>query len=222
VIPDGRTGTPWRSVLRYVVAGRWTLGYLVVLLAVHAWMVASPDAADAFVAWASTNVVNLRTHPVGALLASGLVVNGDLLDGGTVITLWLGIAGALWWIEARRGALRAVAVFLGGHVGATLATVPVILAAIHAGRYDDGVRTAVDVGISYGSQAALGAVVVTLPWWGWVPGAAFVLGWPLLDADWSGALPDFTTVGHECAAVIGAVLGVVLVRNGLRTRRPTS
>jgi hypothetical protein len=194
-----------------------TVGYVVVLLAVHAWMVGS-EQADAFVAWASTNLVNLGTHPIGALAASALIVNGALTDPGTVITFWLGVVVALGWLEARYGTLRAAAVYLGGHVGATLLIVPVILAAIRAGRYPEDVATAVDVGISYGAQAALAAVVVTLPWWAWAPGALFVLGWPLLDADWSGLLPDFTTVGHLVAAGIGAVLGVVL----LRTRRSTS
>jgi hypothetical protein len=168
------------------------------------------DRADAFVAWASTNVVDLGTHPVGALGASALIVNGSLLDPGTVITFWLGVAGALWWLESRFGPVRAAAVYLGGHVGATLLTVPVILAAVHAGRYPEEVLSAVDVGISYGAQAALAAVVVTLPWWAWAPGAVLVLGWPLLDAEWSGLLPDFTTVGHLIAAGIGAVLGAVL------------
>jgi hypothetical protein len=207
------TGT---GIRRYVLAGRGTVAYLVVLLGVHAWMAVSP-AADAFVDWASTNVVNLGTHPVGALVGSALIVNGPLLDAGTVITLWLGIGGALWSVEARYGAVRAAAVFLAGHVGATLLTVPVILPAVRAGRYPDDVRTAVDVGISYGAQAALAAVVVALPRWARVPWVLFVLGWPLLDADWSGWLPDFTTVGHLLAAGLGFLLAVTLLRTPRRT-----
>ncbi len=205
---------PRRAVSSYVASGRFTLGYLVVLLAVHAWMSWSDPAP--FVAWASTNVVNLGTHPVGALVASALVVNGSLLDAGTVITLWLGVGVALWWVESRRGPARAAAVFLGGHVGATLLTLPVILAAIRAGRYAPETRTAVDVGISYGAQAALAALIVALPRWAWAPWVVFVLGWPLLDAEWSGLLPDFTTVGHLIAATIGFVLAATL----LRTRSP--
>ena len=92
---------------------------------------------SAFVAWASTNIVNLGTHPLGALVGSALIVNGSLLDAGTVITLWLGIAGALWSVEARHGTVPAAAVFLGGHVGGTLLTVPVILPGIRAGRYPE-------------------------------------------------------------------------------------
>ena len=204
------------AVARYVAAGPWTVGYLVVLLAVHTWMGAGDRSA--FVAWASTNTANLGTHPLGALVASALIVNGSLLDAGTVITLWLGIGGALWWIESRRGPARAAVVFLGGHGGGTLVTVPVILAAIRAGRYPEATRTAVDVGISYGAQGALAAVVVALPGWARVPWVLFVYGWPLLDAEWSGLLPDFTTVGHLVAATIGFVLAATL----LRTPRPTS
>lgn len=213
------------AVARYVTAGPWTVGYLVVLLGVHTWSSAADPSS--FVAWASTNVVNLGTHPAGALVASALIVNGSLLDGGTAITLWLGIGVALWTVESRRGPARAAAVFLGGHVGATLLTVPVILAAIRAGRYPDQTRTAVDVGISYGAEAALAAFVVVLPGWARVPWVVFVYGWPLLDADWSGLLPDYTTVGHLVAATIGFVLAATLLRTGagardLRARRPTS
>jgi hypothetical protein len=200
-------------VARYVASGRWTVGYLVVLLAVHAWMGVAPAADSAgFVGWASTNAVNLGVRPVGALVASALIVNGSLTDAGTVITLWLGIGGALWWIEARHGPARAAVVFLGGHVGATLLTLPVILAAIRAGRYAEETRTVVDVGISYGAQAALAAVVAFLPGWTRAPWVVFVLGWPLLDAEWSGLLPDFTTVGHLFAAAIGFVLAATLLR----------
>lgn len=206
---------------RYVTAGPWTVGYLVVLLAVHVWM-GVVDPSD-FVAWAGTNVMNLGTHPLGALVASALIVNGPLLDGGTLITLWLGIGGALWWVESRRGPVRAAAVFFGGHVGGTLLTVPVILAAIRAGRYTEQTRTAVDVGISYGAQAALAAVVVALPGWARAPWVVFVFGWPLVDAEWSGLLPDFTTVGHEVAATIGFVLAATMLRPApVRTTRPTS
>ena len=203
--------------MSYVRRGPWTCGFLVVLLVAHVWFTFSPTA-DAAVAWLSTNLDNLGRHPVAALVGSAVVTDGSLVDPGLLITLWLGIGVALWWIEAHRGAGRAATVFVTGHVGATLLTALVLLAAIHAGRYPDDVRSTVDVGISYGAEAALAAAVVALPRWAWAPWVVFVLGWPIADADWFGLLPDFTTVGHLTAAAIGFVLAATL----LRTPRPTS
>jgi hypothetical protein len=201
----------------YVRRGPWTCGFLVVLLVAHAWFTSSP-AADGAVAWLSTNLDNLARHPVGSLVGSAVVTDGSLLDPGLLITLWLGIGVALWWIEAHRGAGRAATVFLGGHIGATLLTAAVLLVALRSGRYPDDTRSAIDVGISYGAQAALAALVVALPRWAWAPWVLFVLGWPVADAEWFGLLPDFTTVGHLIAAAIGFVLAATL----LRTPRPTS
>ncbi|WP_018333813.1 rhomboid-like protein [Actinomycetospora chiangmaiensis] len=203
--------------MSYVRRGPWTCGFLVVLLAAHAWFTFSP-AADTAVAWLSTNLDNLGHHPVGSLVGSAVVTDGSLLDPGLVITLWLGIGGALWWIEAHRGAGRAATVFLTGHVGATLLTALILIAAIRAGRYPDDTRAAVDVGISYGAEAALAGAVVALPRWLWAPWVVFVVGWPISDADWYGLLPDFTTVGHLLAATIGFGLAATL----LRTPRSTS
>ena len=31
----------------------------------------------------------------------------------------------------------------------------------------------------------------------------FVIAWPMIGGDWSGTIPDFTTVGHLTAAAIG-------------------
>lgn len=187
------------------------------LLVAHVWFTVSP-AADAAVAWLSTNLDNLGRHPVGSLLGSAVVTDGSLLDPGLLITLWLGIGAALWWVEAHRGPARAAAVFLTGHVGATLLTALVLLVAIHAGTYPDATRSAVDVGISYGAEAALAAAVIALPRWARAPWVLFVLGWPLVDAEWFGPLPDFTTVGHLVAAGIGFALAATL----LRTPRSTS
>ncbi|MCD2190444.1 rhomboid-like protein [Actinomycetospora soli] len=203
--------------MSYVRRGPWTCGFLVVLLAAHGWFALSPSA-DAVIGWLSTNLDNLARHPVGSLLGSAFVTTGSLVDPGTVLTLWLGIGVALWWVEAHRGARRAATVFLAGHVGATLLTAAVLLLALGVGRYPEDTRSAVDVGISYGAQAALAAVVVALPRWAWAPWVLFVLGWPVVDAEWFGALPDFTTVGHLIAAAIGFVLAATL----LRTPRPTS
>jgi hypothetical protein len=43
--------------------------------------------------------------------------------------------------------------------------------------------------------------------WLWL---AAVLAWPLAEATWFGALPDFTTVGHFTAAGVGLIGGAAL------------
>lgn len=217
----GRAGRLLRAVARVPREAPLTAVLVVVLLAGHAWLAVSPGAGR-FLAWASTNLDNLADHPVGALAASALVVDGPVLlpDAGTIITLGLGVVGALGWIEARHGTARAATVFVVGHVGATLLTAPVVAAGIADGRYDPAVRSALDVGISYGAEAALAAVTVLLaraprlPRGVWVPWLAFVLAWPLADAGWAGLLPDFTTVGHLLAAALGLATGALLLRRG--------
>ena len=197
----------------YARAGPGTTAYLIVLLAGHVWTTSSARA-PALLGWASTNVLNLGAHPWGALGVSALVVDGPLLppDGGTIITLGLGVAVALWWVEARHGALRAAALFLGGHVGATLLTAAVIDLALHTGRYPATVRGAVDVGISYGAQASLAALAVALPRLVRPAWILFLLVWPFADVAWYGWLPDFTTVGHLFSVAIGLSLAALLLR----------
>ncbi|WKV76013.1 hypothetical protein AW27_033630 [Streptomyces sp. PCS3-D2] len=96
-----------------------------------------------------------------------------------------------------------MAVFLGGHVVATLLTAAVITVALRYGWYPAAVRQSLDYGVSYGAQTVLAVGTLALPRRGRLPWAAFVLAWPLGGAEWSGPLPDFTTVGHLTAAVIG-------------------
>lgn len=202
--------------MTYVRRGPWTAGYLAVLLVAHLWLALSARADEA-VAWFSTNLDNLGAHPVASLAGSAFLTTGSLVGPGLLITLWLGVGVALWWLEAHRGAGRAAVVFVGGHLGATLLTALVLLGGIGAGRYPVAERAAIDVGTSYGAQAALAALVVALPRWARLPWVVFVLAWPLVDAQWFGLLPDFTTVGHLVAAGIGFTAAW-----WLRTPRPTS
>jgi hypothetical protein len=204
-------------VARYVRAGPVTATYLLLLLASHAWLLHVSDARRQRVLEAvSTNDVNLRDHPIGALAGSLLFFDGTLthvdtqLFVGTVITLGFGVAGALWWWEKHAGALRAYAIFLAGHIVATLLTWLVIRHAVATGRYPESIRTTLDYGISYGAEAMLAACAVVITGarrWLWL---AAVLAWPIAAATWFGALPDFTTVGHLTAAGVGLLLAGVL------------
>ncbi|WKV76582.1 hypothetical protein AW27_034090 (plasmid) [Streptomyces sp. PCS3-D2] len=195
---------------RYPRRAPLTLAYVCLLLAGHAWIGrVSDERAAAVLGYLSTNLDNLRDHPLAALAGSALFFDGTLTDVastdfvGTLITLGLGVCCFLAWAESRWGKRRAVAVFLGGHVVATLLTAAVITVALRYGWYPAAVRQSLDYGVSYGAQTVLAVGTLALPRRGRLPWAAFVLAWPLGGAEWSGPLPDFTTVGHLTAAVIG-------------------
>ncbi|MFE9482983.1 rhomboid-like protein [Streptomyces spororaveus] len=222
--PPGPSRRALRVLRRYPRRAPLTLAYLCLLLAGHAWTghVLSADRAAAVLGHLSTNLDNLRDHPLSALLGSALFFDGTLTDvtstgfAGTLITLGLGVCCFLAWTEHRWGKTRAVAVFLGGHVAATLLTAAVITVALRHGRYPEDVRHALDYGVSYGAQTVLALGTLALPRRGRLPWAVFVLAWPLGGAEWNGPLPDFTTIGHLTAAALGfALLAVPAFR-----RRP--
>ncbi|MFF0410224.1 rhomboid-like protein [Kitasatospora sp. NPDC004745] len=225
------TMSPSRRVLlgvaRYPCRSPVTFGYVCLLLAGHAWVVHG-DAAE-LLQYLSTNLDNLADHPVTALLGSALFFDGTLTDlgslsiGSTAITLGLGVCCCLAWLEQRLGALRAFGAFLAGHVLATLLTAVVITVALGHGWYPEDVRTADDFGVSYGAQTVLALCTAALPLRARVPWAVLVIGWPLGGMDVTGPLPDFTTVGHLLAALIGfalALLPAVRRRLGARRQRP--
>ncbi|MFE5768302.1 rhomboid-like protein [Streptomyces sp. NPDC056485] len=215
---DAVRGYPRRAPL--------TLAYVGVLLLGHAWLGygLSADRAAAVLGHLSTNLDNLQDHPLSALLGSVLFFDGTLTDVastdfvGTFITLGLGVCCFLAWAENRWGKPRAVAVYLGGHVVATLLTAVVIAVALRRGWYPVEVRQALDYGVSYGAQTVLAIGTLALPRRGRLPWALFVLAWPLGGAEWNGPLPDFTTIGHLTAAALGFGLLAVPVFRRQRVR----
>ncbi|MFF4102881.1 rhomboid-like protein [Streptomyces sp. NPDC001903] len=220
----GPLGGPLRAVREYPRRAPLTLAYVCLLLVGHVWVNhgLSADRAATVLGYLSTNLDNLKDHPLTALLGSVLFFDGTLTDVtsvdfvGTLITFGLGVCCSLAWVEHRWGTSRAVAVFLGGHVVATLLTAIVIGVALQHGWYPTAVRQALDYGVSYGAQTVLAIGTLALPRRGRLPWAAFVLAWPLGGADWTGPLPDFTTIGHLTAAAVGfGLLGVPAVRRQL-------
>ncbi|MFJ7593163.1 rhomboid-like protein [Streptomyces sp. NPDC097617] len=212
--PWGPPGRLLRAVREYPRRAPLTLAYVCLLLAGHAWIGhgLSAGRAAAVLGHVSTNLDNLQDHPLSALLGSALFFDGTLTDVassefvGTFITLGLGVCCFLAWAEHRWGKLRAAAVFLGGHIAATLLTAAVIAVALRNDWYPADVRQALDYGVSYGAQSVLAFGTLALPRRARPPWVLFVLAWPLGGADWSGPLPDFTTVGHLMAAALGFAL----------------
>ncbi|MFD6230578.1 rhomboid-like protein [Streptomyces sp. NPDC060232] len=216
--PSGPPGRALRALWGYPRRAPLTFAYVCLLLATHAWVGygLSADRSAGVLGYVSTNPDNLQDHPLSALVGSVLFFDGTLTDVastgfvGTLITLGLGVGCFLAWAEHRWGAPRAMAVFLGGHVAATLLTAVVIAVALRQGWYPPAVRQGLDFGVSYGAQAVLAVGTLALPRWGRLPWAVFVLGWPLGGAEWmAGPLPDFTTVGHLVAAGLGFGLSAV-------------
>ncbi|MFJ3175758.1 rhomboid-like protein [Streptomyces roseus] len=225
----GRSGAVLGAVRGYPRRAPLTLAYVCLLLVGHAWLgyVLSADQAASILGYLSTNLDNLQDHPLAALLGSVLFFAGTLTDVtsadflGTLITLGLGVCCFLAWAEGRWGRPRAVAVFLGGHVVATLLTAVVIAVALRRGWYPADVRHALDYGVSYGAQTVLAVGTPALPRRGRLPWAVFVLAWPLGGAAWDGPLPDFTTVGHLTAAALGfGLLGVPAFGRRRHLHRP--
>lgn len=215
--PSGHLGGLLRTARTYPRRAPLTFTYVCLVLVSHAWVSygLSAERVAALLGHLSTNLDNLHDHPVTALLGSLLFFDGTLTEVtslefvGTFITVGLGVCCFLAWVERRWGKARAVAVFLGGHVAATLLTAVVVTVALRHGWYPAAVRQASDYGVSYGAQTVMAVGTLALPRRGRLPWAVFVLAWPLGGAEWTGPLPDFTTVGHLIAAVLG--FGLVAV-----------
>jgi hypothetical protein len=151
----------------------------------------------------STNIVNLTHIPVRSIIASAFIG-----DGPWFVTAAL-VAAAVGLLERRFGSLRALAVFASGHVLATLLTEGGVWVGVHAGWLPVADRDQIDVGISYGLWAAVGAGLVLLPRrWRYlaIPVGLFGVLVPfVLD-------PDMTSTGHICALLIGLVWWPALLK----------
>ncbi|MER7841847.1 rhomboid-like protein [Streptomyces sp. NPDC096040] len=171
---------------------------------------ASPGLLHSVYQDSSTDVAHLLRTPVFVLLASALWIAGGLLSPYA-----LAFVLVLTALERRIGGARAILVFLGGHVLATLATeVPVGLAVL-AGHLPGTSLHRLDYGISFGVAASIGALSGLLtPWVRW-PLLALV-GYSLLT-DLIAFEDPMTNWGHLISLGIGTALWP-LVRRWYRER----
>jgi hypothetical protein len=152
----------------------------------------------------STNLNNMRSHPISVLAASAFVVSPLTQLVLVPVVIWVyGIVQR--WLG--RTALLAIVIF--GHVGATLFVMSMEITALyrHIARFSIVVKP--DVGVSYGMAAAIGLLAAWVPrrWRLW-----FALGCLLVTAAMLAIWPDFTSVGHLTAIVIG--LGMAAAVHG--------
>lgn len=164
---------------------------------VTTWVAAGLGAAqrNALLRTQSTNLHNLRTHPVDVLFRSAF------WSGTTNVLPFLVLLVVLAPAEAWLGTFRLVLVFWLGHVGATLLTAVAISHGAFTSAGEEGIAHTVDVGVSYGTLCAAGILTYRLPArWRLPYGAALVLLFALLAFVANRTFADF---GHFLSVVIG-------------------
>jgi hypothetical protein len=159
---------------------------------------------DAVVLHSSTNLDNLRLHPLWVLVVSAFVVSS--LHGLWMVPfLALAVAAVQRWL----GRIPAVFAAAVGHVGATLFVAVLIVAGISHGRLAASVAHEPDVGVSYVLACLAGLLAARVPprWvWAYVAALAAYFTVPLL------VRPTFTDLGHVTALVTGLGLAHLAVR----------
>lgn len=178
----------------------FALGYLAVLAATTCFScLADPELVRHLQQLSSSDGHNLLHHPVRALLLSGFWVAGPVW----MPYLWA-FAFTVAPLERRVGPARAAAVFAAGHVAATLLSQAVVLVAVCTGRLDPQALDSLDIGVSYGVLASLGALAGLLG----PRGRLLALGGAgLMIVDQIVSDQDLVTgVGHPAALLVGISL----------------
>src|SRR4051794_15877780 len=147
-----------RAHLRRVRTLRLAPAYVAAVLALRVTSCVAAGAASrtALVQGASTNVVNLTHGRFVTLLTSAFVLEGrGCLPALLALGAVLGVAELAW------GGLVLAAVFVYGHVVATLLVFAGLVTGLRLHRLCESLVGAADVGPSYGAVAVLGALLAT-------------------------------------------------------------
>jgi Rhomboid-like protein len=190
--------------LRRFCRGRdLAVGYAIVVVATTVALALVPRSVrDDFIQSCSTNLNNLRTHPIDVLVASAFVLGSPFELVEIPLLIW--VYGVLQrWLG--RGATVVTGAF--GHVGATLFVAVLLATGITHGLVSPTVRFADDVGVSYGIAAVGGLCIIRVPrrWrTAYLVVMGIVLGGALLLSH------TFTDVGHATAFGIGAAVAVLV------------
>ncbi|MCP2307564.1 rhomboid-like protein [Kitasatospora paracochleata] len=170
----------------------------------------SPETLEWFLAKRSTNIDQLTSRPVHALLAS-------LIWTEQANFLFYFVVFHLFHVPAERwlGTGRWLTVALTAHVLATYASEGVVAWGVHRGALPANMADTVDVGVSYALAGVEGVLTyrLTRPW-RWIYGGALLVFYtvPLV------ASHTFTDLGHFCAVLIG--LAFQPITRGLPTWDP--
>ncbi|MDH6112786.1 hypothetical protein P3T36_002504 [Kitasatospora sp. MAP12-15] len=186
-----------RRLWRWIRSAPGTYIWLLVL-AFTSFVVARIDPAnlDWFLAARSTNLDQLRSHPVHALLAS-------LIWTEQPSFLFYFVVFNIFHVPAERwlGTRRWLTVALTAHVLATLISEGVVGLGILHGRLPASLSDTVDVGVSYALAGVEGVLTYRFPYgrWRWLYGSGLLLFYliPLITSH------TFTDLGHFCSVLIG-------------------
>jgi hypothetical protein len=170
------------------------------ILFVTTWVVAGVGrrVSDEVLRSQSTNLHNLRAHPVSALLRS-MFWSGTTVVLPVLALLVLVLAPAEMWL----GTKRLIVAFLTGHIGATLITAYLISRGYFSA--STGVIDGdIDVGISYGTLCVAGVLTYRLPRWWRLLYAAGLIGVFATFAFEAGR--TYTDLGHLVSILLGLAL----------------
>ena len=198
-----RRPVPRTIFTSYAVAWLYLVGF-VASEVIYAAL--SPHDQAAVIGWASTNVHNLRHHPVGSLVASAFVTQ-------SFATAWPAlIALAMFGANRVLGNWRTALVCAAGHVAGTLVSEGIAGYRISRGLLPASSRYIIDVGPSY---VVVSAIVVALLYGSWPARAAAALDLALLVfvGNIFGGLSqlDVAAVGHLTAMTVAAAGGSLLL-----------
>jgi hypothetical protein len=186
-----------RGVREWVRGAPGTHVWLAVLGVTSAVMaLASPGLREVLLHRNSTNLVELREHPVRVLVVSALWIETPAVLLFYVLLFELIHAPAERWLGTRRW-LTTVGV---AHVGATLVSQQAVLWGIRADRLPRSMAHTVDIGVSYGIAGVVGVLAYAVPgrWrWGYVAAVAGFYGWSAARGR------TFTDLGHLTALALG-------------------
>ncbi|GAA1262754.1 hypothetical protein GCM10009665_60500 [Kitasatospora nipponensis] len=178
----------------------FAVGYLLVLAGTTVFArFGNQDLVHQLQSMSSTDGHHLLHTPLRSLLMSGLWVAGPVW----MPYLW-GFTFTVAPLERRIGSLRAAGVFAAGHVAGTLVSQAVVALAVATGQVGPSILDELDIGVSYGVLASLGAVsgLLSPRARGFaLAGALLLVGHQMLSAR-----DLVTAIGHPTALLVGIAL----------------
>lgn len=207
--PPGRAVLPFALYRRFASADprRLITGWVRATPGTHIWLLIlaitsgiaagmSPHLRSYLLHHLSTNLVELRSHPIRVLIASALWIETPSGFAFYAVLFELVHATAERWL----GTLRWLLVAAIAHVGATVVSQKAVLFGIRDDRLPRSLAHTVDIGVSYGLAGVVGVLAyrVPRPWrWGYLAGVLIFFGMPVLNNG------TFTDLGHLTAVLIG-------------------